>query len=171
MGEDRMRQVVKDKFSVVVPVLNSKPHLRACLDSILRAMANYGNAELIVLDNGSDDGSYEILMNEYNGRARVEQFPGISVSALRNRGASLSDGEFISFIDSDCIIVPDYFTLASQVLRNSGDATGSQQVLEDDSPNWIERTWHAVHVAEADGYVKSISSANFVIKREALFCG
>jgi glycosyltransferase involved in cell wall biosynthesis len=157
---------VKDKFCVVVPVLNSKAHLRAALDSILFAIAQYGNAELIVLDNGSDDGSYEILLKEYSGRARIQQFCGISVSALRNRGASLSDGEFIAFIDSDCIIVPDYFARALQVLRTHGDATGSQPVLEEDSPHWIERTWHAVHVALADEYVKAISSGNFVVKRQ-----
>ncbi len=58
---------IKNKFSVVVPVLNSKDHLRGCLDSIQAAMERYGNAELIVLDNGSDDGSYEILCEEYAG--------------------------------------------------------------------------------------------------------
>jgi glycosyltransferase involved in cell wall biosynthesis len=158
---------VKDKFCVVVPVLNSKAHLRAALDSILFAIEHYGNAELIVLDNGSDDGSYEILLKEYSGRARIQQFCGISVSALRNRGASLSDGEFIAFIDSDCIIIPDYFTRAQSALRTYGDATGSQPILEDDSPHWIERTWHAVHVALADEYVKAISSGNFVVKRQA----
>src|SRR5208282_3382753 len=130
----------------VVPVLNSKAHLRSALDSILFAIEQYGNAELIVLDNGSDDGSYEILLNEYCGRARIQQVCGISVSALRNRGASLSDGEFIAFIDSDCIIIPDYFTRALHILRTYGDATGSQQALDEDSPHWIERTWHAVYV-------------------------
>jgi glycosyltransferase involved in cell wall biosynthesis len=157
------------KFSVVVPVLNSKAHLRASLDSILVAIGNYGNAELIVLDNGSDDGSYEILLKEYSGRVTIQQICGIPVSALRNRGASMCDGEFIAFVDSDCTVVPDYFTRALHILRTYGDATGSQQALEDDSPHWIERTWHAVHVALRDEYVRTISAANFVVKRQAFF--
>ncbi len=158
---------IPGKFSVVVPVLNSRDHLRASLDSILVAMERYGNAELIVLDNGSDDGSYEILLDEYGGRARIQQIRGIPVSALRNRGAALAGGEFIAFIDSDCVIVPDYFEQALQILRSRADATGSQPTLEDDSPYWIEKTWHAIHVAHRDGFVKSISSANLVVKRQA----
>ena len=66
---------ITDKFSVVVPMLNSKEHIRGCLNSILAAMERYGNAELIVLDNGSTDGSYEILCNEYAGPARMNRFP------------------------------------------------------------------------------------------------
>jgi glycosyltransferase involved in cell wall biosynthesis len=160
---------MKEKFSVVVPVLNSKEHLRSCLESTLAAMEHYGNAELIVLDNGSDDGSYEILLKEYSSRARIHQVCGIPVSALRNRGASLAEGEFLAFIDSDCIIVPDYFEQAAEILRTRADATGSQQTLEDHSPYWIEKTWHAVHVAHRDEFVKAISAANFVVKRQAFF--
>jgi glycosyltransferase involved in cell wall biosynthesis len=55
---------IKDKFSVVVLVLHSKDHLCDSLTSMLAAVDHYCNVELIVLDNGSDDGSYEILRNE-----------------------------------------------------------------------------------------------------------
>src|ERR1700693_5984465 len=111
---------VKDKFSVVVPVLNSKNHLRPCLDSILAAMERYRNTELIVLDNGSDDGSYEILLNEYGTRARIQQVCGVPVGALRNRGAALAEAEFVVFIDSDCVVVPYYFEQALSVVQVSG---------------------------------------------------
>jgi len=155
------------RFSVIVPVLNSKQHLRACLNSILEAIKNHGNAELIVLDNGSEDGSYEILLNEYHGRAKVQQVRGIGVSALRNRGAQLADGEFLAFIDSDCVVIPDYFDQALQALKRSGaDATGSEYAL-DDSGNWIEKTWYVMHTPSDDGFVKFISAGNFVVRREA----
>lgn len=157
---------IKDKFSVVVPVLNAKEHLRVCLGSILIAMHRYANAELIVLDNGSDDGSYEILLKEYSQRANIQQIHGVSVSELRNRGAALAEGEFLAFVDSDCLIVPDYFEHALHILRTYADAAGSQPVLEDDSRNWIERTWHSVHMTYRDEFVKSISAGNLVIKRQ-----
>jgi glycosyltransferase involved in cell wall biosynthesis len=159
----------KDKFSVVVPVLNSKDHLCDSLTSILAAVDRYRNAELIVLDNGSDDGSYEILLNEYSHCARIQQIRGISVSALRNHGARLANGEFIAFLDSDCIIAPDYFDQALHILRDYADATGSQPMLEPDSPHWIERTWHDIQLPDRDEFVKAISSGNFVIKRQAFF--
>lgn len=158
---------IKGKFSVVVPVFNSKDHLHACLDSILAAMKRYGNAELIVLDNGSKDGSYEILLNEYAGRARVRQIRGIAVGALRNRGAALAEGEFVAFIDSDCVIIPDYFEQALNGLQRSGaDATGCEYAMEN-SGNWIEDTWYVIHVSPRDGFVKYVPSGNLVIRREA----
>ena len=158
---------IKGKFSVVVPVFNSKDHLRGCLDSILAAMQRYGNAELIVLDNGSEDGSYEILLNEYRGRIRVQQIRGIAVGALRNRGTALAEGEFIAFIDSDCIVVPDYFEQALSALQRTGaDATGSEYTMED-SCHWIEETWYVIHTPSHDGLVKFITSGNLVIRRQA----
>lgn len=159
---------IKNKFSVVVPVLNSKRYLRGCLDSILAAIERYGNAELIVLDNGSDDGSYEILRSEYAGRASIQQIRGITVSALRNRGAEQTTGEFIAFIDSDCLIGPDYFQQALHVLRSLADATGSEYAV-DESCNWIQKTWDALHVPADDGFVRYIVSGNLVIKRRAFF--
>jgi glycosyltransferase involved in cell wall biosynthesis len=158
---------IKGKFSVVIPVLNSKDHLRGCLDSILMAIDTYGNAELIVLDNGSEDGSYEILLNEYSGRVRVQQIRGIAVGALRNRGAALAEGEFLAFIDSDCVIEPGYFEQALSALQHSGaDATGSEYALAGSS-NWIEKTWYVIHTPSRDGFVKYIPSGNLVIKRQA----
>jgi glycosyltransferase involved in cell wall biosynthesis len=157
----------KDKFSVVVPVLNSKNHLRPCLDSILAAMERYRNTELIVLDNGSDDGSYEILLNEYGTRARIQQVCGVPVGALRNRGAALAEGEFVVFIDSDCVVVPYYFEQALSILKETGaDATGSEYALREDS-HWIEETWYRVHTPTHDGPVKFIPSGNLVVKRQA----
>jgi glycosyltransferase involved in cell wall biosynthesis len=158
---------IKNKFSVVVPVLNSKDHLRGCLDSIRAAMERYGNAELIVLDNGSDDGSYEILRHEYARWARVEQIREVTVSALRNRGAELSSGEFIAFIDSDCLIGPDYFEQALTILRQVADATGSEYALAEPC-HWIQRVWYALHVPAKDGIVNYIVSGNLVIKRQVL---
>jgi GT2 family glycosyltransferase len=157
---------IKNKFSVVVPVLNSKDHLRGCLDSIRAAMERYGNVELIVLDNGSDDGSYEILCNEYARWARVEQIREVTVSALRNRGAELATGEFIAFIDSDCLIGPDYFEQALPVLREVADATGSEYALEDPC-HWIQKVWYSLHVPAKDGIVNYVVSGNLVIKRGA----
>jgi glycosyltransferase involved in cell wall biosynthesis len=162
-----MNAKAKNRFSVVVPVLNSKKYLRACIESILKAIERYGNAELIVLDNGSADGSYEILLNEYSDRAHIQQICGVPVGALRNRGATSANGEFVAFIDSDCTVIPDYFEQALAVLqRTNADATGSEYGL-DDSCHWIEKTWYLIHTPSSDGLVKFIPSGNFVVRRAA----
>lgn len=160
-----MREV-RDKFSVIMPVLNGKAHLRASLDSIMTAVHGYGNVDLIVLDNGSNDGSYEILLNEYGSRVTLRQVRDMTVAGLRNCGARLADGEFLAFIDSDCEIVPDYFEQALRVLRTCADITGAKCAL-DDSPHWIEKTWYEMHVQRQDGTVSYINSGNLVLKRQA----
>ena len=58
------------------------------------AVEAYGNAELIVLDNGSTDGSYEILESEYR-QALLCSVPGLTIAALRNRGTELAEGEYL----------------------------------------------------------------------------
>ena len=155
---------ITGKFSVIMPVFNGKQHLRACLDSVLAAMASYGNAELLVIDNGSTDGSYEVLLNEYGRLARIMQIRGITVAAMRNHGAALADGEFLSFIDSDIIVRPDYFHRALDVLRTQADATGAK-VEVPESPHWIENTWYMIHTRSRDGSVNYINSGNFLIRR------
>ena len=130
------------------------------------AVENYGNAELIALDNGSTDDLYEILQREYH-KAQICSVPGWTIAALRNRGAELATGEYLSFIDSDCIIPSNYFDEALRLFQSvDADATGSTCVLPD-TANWIEKSWHALHVRRKDGYVNYLNSGNLLIKRTA----
>jgi len=158
--------MVPGKFSVIVPVFNSRSHLKTALDSMTAAVEAYGNAELIVLDNGSTDGSYEILESEYR-QARLCSVPGWTIAALRNRGAELAEGEYLAFIDSDCVIPANYFHEALTLFqRVDADATGSMCALPE-TANWIERSWHALHGRKADGYVNYLNSGNLVVKSTA----
>jgi glycosyltransferase involved in cell wall biosynthesis len=159
-------KIIPGRFSVIVPVFNSQRDLKASLDSIMAAVGKYGNAELIALDNGSTDDSYQILQRDYS-QAQICSVPGWTIAALRNRGAELASGEYLSFIDSDCVIPPNYFHEALQVFQSvDAAATGSTCVLPD-SANWIEKTWHALHVRRKDGYVKYLNSGNLVVKSVA----
>jgi GT2 family glycosyltransferase len=155
------------RISVVVPVYNALPHLRPSLDSVARAVERYGNAELIVLDNGSNDGSWELLQGEYADRARIERVPGIPVSALRNRGAEMADGEILSFIDSDCLVGEDYFARAVEVLATvEADATGSAYELPEPA-HWVEETWHHLHRQPKDRFTRWINAGNLLVKKSA----
>ena len=159
-----------EKISVIIPVFNSMATLRPCLESVVTAIEHYGNAELIVLDNGSSDGSYEWLLRTYGRAARIEQIPGVSISALRNRGAAQAGGEYLSFIDSDCVVPADYFQAAMQVFRSiAADAAGCEYELPS-SPTWLEETWHHLHWRPADGYVPYLYSGNLLMHR-AVFEG
>jgi GT2 family glycosyltransferase len=158
--------MIPGKFSIIVPVFNSGRHLKPALDSMMLAVAKYGNAELIVLDNGSTDGSYELLERDYK-KIRICSVPGLTIATLRNHGSQLADGEYLSFIDSDCVMASDYFNQALNVFSSvEADATGSMVALPD-TANWIERSWHALHERKGDGYINYLNSGNLVIRSAA----
>jgi glycosyltransferase involved in cell wall biosynthesis len=158
----------KDKISIVIPVLNSKQYLAQCLNSIIAAIENYGPAELIIIDNGSTDGSYEMLVSHYAWIARIEQVTNTTISAIRNFGARMASGKYISFIDSDCIIPENYLSHLVQTFEAvNTDAAGCMVDLPP-SPHWIEKTWQELHEHPKDGYVHFLNSGNFAV-RKAVF--
>jgi glycosyltransferase involved in cell wall biosynthesis len=157
--------VVTPKISVIIPVFNSKNYLPACLNSVTAAIGTYGAAELILIDNGSTDGSYEILLADYKGLAQIHQIRGVSISALRNLGARLAQGEYLSFIDSDCVIPKDYFHSAMAVFSSrEADAAGCYYDLPE-APSWIEETWDNINRRCVNTYVPYLFSGNFLIKK------
>ena len=87
--------------SVVVPTRNNARTLAACLESV-RAQ-DYRPIEVLVIDNGSTDGTPEIAARLAD---RVED-RGPERSAQRNRGAALARGEHLLFIDSDMLLRPE----------------------------------------------------------------
>lgn len=94
--------------SIIVPVYNNKKYLNKCIGSILNQ--TYKNLEIILVDDGSDDGS-EKIVDEYakkDARIKVIRQQNAGQSAARNAGLRLASGEFISFVDSDDEIAPSF---------------------------------------------------------------
>ena len=90
--------------SIIVPVYNVKDYLDECFKSILRQ--SYKNYEVIIVDDGSTDGSSEICdyyaSNYLNFKVIHEKNAG--VSCARNAGLRTCRGDYISFLDPDDII-------------------------------------------------------------------
>ncbi len=109
------------KISVIVPVYNVRSYLKRCIDSIISQ--SYYNLEIILIDDGSTDGSGEIC-DQYIGDDRITVIhqKNAGVSAARNRGLEIASGEFIGFVDSDDWIEADFFELLAK----------RQQVTESD---------------------------------------
>lgn len=94
------------KISVIVPVYNVEKYLRRCIDSILAQ--TFENFELILVDDGSSDGSPAIC-DKYakeDRRVKVIHKKNAGVSAARNDGIKKARGKFIYFCDSDDYIRP-----------------------------------------------------------------
>ncbi|RKJ42460.1 glycosyltransferase family 2 protein, partial [bacterium 1XD42-8] len=98
-----------DKVSIVVPVFNGRQFLPYSLKSIYRQ--TYKNLELIIIDDGSSDGSYSFLkqMEKHsviNMKVYTQENQGIAYT--RNQGIVYADGKYVLFMDQDDSIEPDY---------------------------------------------------------------
>lgn len=97
------------KFSIIIPVYNSADDLIPCLDSIL--CQTYKGFELILVDDGSLDQSYEICertAHEYSF-VKTVRIRHAGAGAARNAGLKLAQGDFILFVDADDYWNDKYF--------------------------------------------------------------
>ena len=95
------KKVSDTKISVIVPVYNVEPYLRQCLDSIVCQSLN--DIEIICIDDGSTDGSLEILKEYEKNDKRIvlRSRENKGLSATRNDALDIANGEYVIFIDSD----------------------------------------------------------------------
>jgi glycosyltransferase involved in cell wall biosynthesis len=89
--------------SVVIPVLNARPWVGRAIESALAQTVP--PVEVIVVDDGSTDGSLEHVRERFPG-VRAERSPGTGVSAARNFGITLARGECTAFLDADDVWAP-----------------------------------------------------------------
>lgn len=106
------------KVSVIIPVYNAEKTLNKCIDSVLSQ--DYDNFELLLIDDGSTDSSLAICNNYAQRNNKIRVFPKSNggVSSARNLGIDNANGEWITFIDSDDYIEPEYFDGIDTVIQD-----------------------------------------------------
>lgn len=102
-----MNNTIKEKtimVSVIVPIYNVEEYLEECLESIRNQ--TYTNIEVILVNDGSTDGSIEICERfcQQDNRFKLLTQENQGLSAARNRGVKESIGEYIMFVDSDDVV-------------------------------------------------------------------
>ena len=99
------------EISVIIPLYNKVKYIRRTIDSVLGQ--SFSDFELIIVDDGSTDGSLELIRDEYSDeRIRLVSQTNAGPGAARNHGIRLAASEYIAFIDGDDEWHSDY--LASQ---------------------------------------------------------
>ena len=100
---------MNDKISVIVPIYNVEKYLNSCLKSICNQV--YSNLEIILIDDGSTDDSSKIcdLWKKKDCRIKVIHKENGGLSSARNAGIDIATGNYISFIDSDDVIHPNFY--------------------------------------------------------------
>lgn len=99
-----MKASIMPSISIIVPVYNAEKYLEACLESLENQSLN--DIEIICIDDGSTDESFEILKRhaQKDTRLRLYAQENAGVSAARNRGLDLVQGRYVMFVDSDDMI-------------------------------------------------------------------
>jgi len=93
------------KVSVIIPTYNRRELVQEAIDSVLAQ--TYTDYEIIVVDDGSTDGTREALQERYGDRIRYVWQENQGESAARNRGIEMARGEYIAFLDSDDVWLPE----------------------------------------------------------------
>lgn len=100
--------------SIIVPVYNRELSISYCVSSILNL--DYDNFELIIVDDGSVDKTYSVCRQYADKDVRIKLISkeNEGVSIARNVGIDASSGEYITFVDSDDVVLPDHLDVISR---------------------------------------------------------
>lgn len=110
------------QLSIIVPIYNVEKYLAKCIESILKQ--TYGDFELILINDGSPDNCYEIieLYAKRDSRIVAIHKENKGVSAARNTGLKNAKGKYISFVDPDDYIEPNFYSvLIEELEKNNAD--------------------------------------------------
>lgn len=164
------------KLSIIVPTYNVELYLEDCVNSLL--IQDYKDCEIIIVDDGSTDGSGEVAdrLLSSDPRIKVIHQPNGGLSAARNTGLRNATGDYISFIDSDDLVTTNmYIDLISALDKSNADvAVCNFEVFNKESRYTGNRYKDEVidysPANQVDFYRAALdSSCNKVYKAEAIF--
>lgn len=112
-----MARMGETKFSVIIPAFNVAPYIEECIQSALGQTCM--DLEVIVIDDGSTDGTAGVVESFDDGRVRLIRNPSNrGVSYSRNAGISEARGEYLVLLDSDDILAPNRLDTFSKYLEH-----------------------------------------------------
>lgn len=153
-------------ISIVIPVKNDARRLAVCLSSLKQQDYPPDRYEVIVVDNGSHDGSGKVAAE---AGATVLEHPQLAVGALRNRGVAAARGSVLAFVDADHELPRDWLHAGQNVLHSdpSIHAAGAP-CLAPPQGTWVQRYWQAHRLkAQERRLVDWLGAGNMFVRREA----
>ncbi len=127
-------RVERELVSVIIPVHNTEKYLKRCLESVLKQ--SYTKLEIIIIDDGSTDNSFEILQNYslIDRRIKLLKQKNQGQGKARNEALKNSTGEYIVFVDSDDRISEKMvLKLYEKIKKTNADFTCCRMAFEYDS--------------------------------------
>ncbi|MEM7228766.1 MAG: glycosyltransferase [Planctomycetota bacterium] len=157
--------------TVVVPTCNRPDLIRRCLDAL--AVQTYSAMEVIVVDDGSDDDTPDVL--QAFGEAHpdlnyrwLRNETNLGANPSRNRGIDDANGSFIAFLDSDCIAEPDWLERLMAAFTSEDIAAVTGLVRDPEPTNIYELTFKGTHRMGSAGEAHRLVAGNMAIRRDLL---
>lgn len=123
------------KLSIIIPVYNVEKYVKRCLDSIIRQ--SYHNLEILVVNDGSTDGSKEIVEQMQKKDKRIiilEHHKNLGLFQARMTGVEAATGDYIGFVDSDDYVSMDFYRgLIYRAVEAKADIVVGKVTYEDES--------------------------------------
>lgn len=118
-GVTRSRDSIPGLLSVVIPYYNLGKYIEETLDSVLSS--TYPHLEVLIVNDGSDEAESVAALERIKAlrkeNVRILSTENQGVCAVRNIGAAQVSGEFLSFVDADDLIEPDFFSRCIRILN------------------------------------------------------
>lgn len=148
-------KIYEEKVSVIIPVYNCKNTIFRTLQSVQQQ--TYANLEIIVIDDGSSDGSAKICDRIAKMDTRIVVFhkENGGVSSARNLGIKIATGNYLSFVDSDDLLAVDFIeTLVRVAKEENADIVAANylEILESEADQIYSPGFLAVRSKRIDKY-------------------
>jgi GT2 family glycosyltransferase len=144
-----MLQTVPPVISVVIANWNRKDLLRACLDSL--ALQTFTDFEIIVIDNGSSDGSTDLVRAYPRTIHLIENRDNRGFCAANNQGFAVSQGEYIALLNNDAEADPGWLAALHEAIHVKPDVGESDvgmvasKILVWEDPTMIDKCGHLIY--------------------------
>jgi hypothetical protein len=151
-------------ISTIIPVRDKAGFVELCIGSVIQASFTRTDCEVIIVENGSTDGTAAAIDRLLADRVSVIHSTANTVAMARNQGAKAARGTILCFLDADVLVPTDFFDRVEQVFRMPIAAAGCTVALPETS--WITRTWGQLHDRGVANLTTLINSADCCVRAE-----